>query len=267
MDNETVWSWSRLNSLRGGIDTGEGCAYGWYLTYKEGDRGKSNFFAEYGSLVHNLIEKYHKGEMFDWDIPEELERGLNSFEFQVPFPKMKNSYYNSINDFFCIEANPFEDITFSDRFKDYDVLENELEVIFDLEGNKIKGYIDMVADHKDYGFAVVDFKSSKPYKGDKLQNNIMQLYLYCIGVKEKYGKYPDHLIYYYFRESGQKEYAYKFDINELERTKKFVLETIEMSKNLHNEEDFPPRCLSVGEYDFYACHLCNHRLTCKYKTK
>lgn len=267
MSEETVWSWSRLNALRGGIDTGEGCGYNWYLTYKEGNRGVGNFFAEYGTLAHNLIEKYHKGEIFEWDLPEELEKGMNHFDFKVPFPKMKNSYYKAINDFFCIDSSPFNEITFGDRFKNFEVLENELEVIFDLEGNKIKGYVDLVANHKELGFVITDFKSSKPYTGSKLENNIMQLYLYSIGVKEKYGKYPDYLVYYYFRESGQKEYPYKFDLKEMERTKEFVLETIEMSKNYQKEEDFRPRCLDVDKNDFFACHLCNHRLHCKYKTK
>lgn len=266
MDNDITWSWSRLNSLRQGIDnTGDGCAYNWYLTYREGNRGIGNFFAEYGTLAHILIERFHKGEIFEWDIPDELEKGLNNFEFQVPFPRMKNSYYNSIKDFFCIESNHFDSIAFGDRFKDYEVLENELEINFKLNGNRIKGYVDLLANHKDLGFIVGDFKSSKPYKGDKLKNNIMQLYLYSIGIKEIYGKYPDHLLYYYFREHDKKEYSYKFDLKDLERTKEFVLETIEMSKDYQKEEDFKPRCIEVDKNDFFACNLCNHRQHCKYK--
>jgi hypothetical protein len=256
------WSWSRINSFRQGVEeNGDGCAYSWYTTYRKNDRGQGNYFADYGLLAHNLIEKFGKGELFEWDIEDEVEKGITNFQYRPPFPRMGQGYVAKLRDFFCL--NTFDGKSFSDRFKKYKFIESETEMHINLGGHKIRGFIDLVAKHDDYGFVVVDFKSSKPYIGKKLDNNIMQLYLYSIGIKEKYGHYPEHLIYYYFKEP-QKEYAYKFSLDELERTKEYVLETIEMTKKYTSEDQFKPRCLDVPDNDFFACHLCNHRFSCEF---
>jgi hypothetical protein len=257
---EEVWSWSRINGFRQGIDENpEGCGYSWWLSYRENDRGVGNYFTEYGLLGHEMIEKYNKGELFEWDIEDTLESGLTKFDFKAPFPKMGQGYDRKIREFFC--TNSAEGVSFADRFAKYEFLESEQEMFIDLEGYKIRGFIDAVANHTDYGLIVVDYKSSKAYEKEKLKNNIMQLYLYSIGIKEKYGQYPDHLMYYYFKED-KKEYAYPFSLDELDRTKQFVLESIEMSKKYTDVEQFPPRCSNVPDNDFYAKFLCNQRFTC-----
>lgn len=252
---EKTYSWSRINSFHQGL-IGEGCLYGWNLAYIKGDRGMGNYFSEVGLLTHNLIELYNTGEIFDWDLEEMFENGYNDLEFKAPFPAMGKSYYNSLKNFFT-------DGDLQENFNDYEILESEEELIFTIKGHKFKGFADMVA-RKDGGIVIVDFKTSKPYEGSKLKHNIMQLYIYAIAVKEKYGEYPTHLAYIYPKEMiGFREYIYEFNLDDLGRAVKFVEETIEMME----KHDFEPRCSKIdGKKDFYANHLCNHRKGCPYKT-
>jgi len=62
--DDVTWSFSRVNSF-------QKCPYCWYLEYflSEGESPPSeeNAFAEIGSLIHKILEKYVKGEleMFD----------------------------------------------------------------------------------------------------------------------------------------------------------------------------------------------------------
>lgn len=254
-EGEMIYSWSRINTFSM-AEQGEGCYYSFYKTYIEGERGEGNYFSEYGSLVHNTIEDINNGILFEWDIKEHLNQKLNQFQYKAPFPAMKKSYEKSLFGFFLVDD-------FSQYFKDYEILETEEEKIFEVNSHRLRGYPDLVAQHKKYGLVILDFKTSKPYKGEKLEHNIMQLYLYAIPIKEKYGMYPDHLIYFYPREPEQKEYVYDFDLKKLDETKQFITNTIEQ---IRKQKEFPARCEEVdGFKDFFVCNLCNHRQNCNYR--
>ena len=51
-----VYSFSNVNSFNT-------CKYGWMLNYIEGDDKEFNCFAEFGVLVHSVLEKYFKYEL------------------------------------------------------------------------------------------------------------------------------------------------------------------------------------------------------------
>lgn len=252
--SETVYSWSRLNSYAM-AEEGEGCYYGWFKAYIEGDRGDGNYFSSYGTLFHETIEKMHKGELLAWDVDDVIKDGLNNIEYRVPFEKMRKSYEDSIYRFF----NKYEEV-----FSDYQIQQAEEEKLFKIGDVSLKGFPDLIGQHKRYGMFIGDYKTSKPYKGDKLKHNIMQLYLYSIPFYEEYGYYPDYLIYFFVREKEDIEVAIKFDIKELERTKSWVIETV--SKIESHNTDWQPLCIKEdGSKNFYACNLCNHRLKCEHR--
>lgn len=253
---ETVYSWSRINSFAL-AEMEEGCFHNYYVQYIEGDRGIGNYFSDYGTLMHETIEKIHNNELFEWDYESEIRNGLKNLKFKPPFPNMGKSYEKSMYEFF-VHSN------FSEMFKDYKIVEAEEEFRINIDGIHIKGFPDMIGEHSKYGLVVVDYKSSKVYTGDKLKHNIMQLYVYAIAVFEKYGKYPDHLIYWFPREvAGNREHVYPFKMEDLERTKQFIKDTV--SKIIIHDE-WTPRCNSVdGMKDFYASNLCGARLSCEYR--
>lgn len=252
---EKIYSFSRINGFSL-AEKKEGCYYNWFKTYIEGDRGINNYFGLYGTLFHETVEKLLGNELFEWDISNELKKGMKSFEFKAPFPAMGKSYETAIHKF-------FDDGSYNEIFSQYEVLESEEEKIFNVGDFKIKGFPDLVANHSEHGFVIADHKTAKRYEGEKLTHNLMQLYLYSIPIKEKYGKYPDNLVYIFPREKGQKEFAYPFEVEKLELTKQWVIETIKKIE-LHN--NWEPRCESVDkDSDFYANQLCNHRFSCNFK--
>lgn len=253
--NETVWSWSRLNSYDM-AEKCEGCYYNFFLQYYKGDRGEGNFFSSYGTLVHETIEKLHNNELFAWDLEKELMNGWKKLGHKPPFPRMGKSYEEALFEF-------FKEGCYNYIFDQYQILEAEEEKLFEVDGIKIKGYPDLVAQHNTYNLVIGDYKTSKKYEGEKLHHNIMQLYLYSIPIKEKYGKYPDYLVYIFPREKGKKEFAYPFKLEDLERTKAWVKRTVEKIENTY---EWKPRCNEVdGKKDFFANNLCNNRFACSYK--
>jgi hypothetical protein len=255
-EKKVVYSWSKLNNFYT-ASKGDGCYFCFYKQYVEGDRGEGNYFTEYGLLLHETIEKLHKNQIFAWDIEDELNKGLNNFQYYPPFKKMGDSYRNAIFEF-------FDPDTFEQVFKDYEILESEESVEFNVDDIILKGFPDLVANHKQHGFVIADYKSSKKYEGSKLKDNIRQLYLYSIPIYEKYGRYPDNLIYIYPREKGQKEFVYPFDMDKLEETKQWVRD---MVAAIERHEDWEPRCNNVDiTKDFYSMNLCNFRNSCTYRT-
>ena len=50
------WSFSNLKSF-------EQCPFEWLLKYVECERGVENIYGQFGSLCHNILEQYLKGEM------------------------------------------------------------------------------------------------------------------------------------------------------------------------------------------------------------
>jgi hypothetical protein len=238
-------------------ETGDGCYYNWYKAYIEKDRGCGNFFSEYGGLFHDIIEKLHKGEMLLWDVDDEIKKGMQQFKFNVPFAKMRNSYDNSIYKFF----EEFEDV-----FVDYDIQQAEEEKQFEIDGIKLRGYPDLLGQHTKAGMFIGDYKSSKPYIGEKLIHNVRQMYLYSIPFFNEYGYFPDSLIYIFLREKTDREVIIKFDMDELNKTKQWVVDTVRKIEN--HKTEWTPRCSLDGidsNRDFFATQLCNHRLTCEFK--
>jgi hypothetical protein len=184
------WSWSKVNSFYLG-QVGDGCLYSWQQAYQNGNRGEGNWFAEVGLLAHDLIERYNKGELSDWDLPDEFEKGFNKIPYKV-FPKMAQSYFKTLAEFF---GNNF------DWFNDYKMLESEDKKEFMVGEYLFTGFPDLVARHKELGLVIMDIKTAKTYTGDKLKHNLMQLYLYSIPIYEKYGEWPQHLVFFYPREA------------------------------------------------------------------
>lgn len=180
-------------------------------------------------------------------------------QHKAPFPAMGNKYKRQIDEFFLVDD-------FGKYFQDYEILEMEEEKLFKVGEYDFKGFPDMVGNHKKHGLSIVDYKTAKTYEGAKLKHNIMQLYLYAIPIKEKYGKYPDHLIYFYPKEMI-KEQVIEFDMKELERTIKFVNNIVPVMEKFEKSAIVDPsmaRCLK-HKNDFFGTHLCNYKDKCLYK--
>ncbi|WP_375518184.1 PD-(D/E)XK nuclease family protein [Paenibacillus medicaginis] len=254
MQDEIIYSWSRLNTYHMATE-GEGCFHLFNEQYNHDNRGENNYFAEYGLLVHETIEKLHNNELLAWDLEDELRNGLKNFTYSVPFAKMRASYENSLFKFF----DEFDEV-----FKDYDVKQAEELKLFEIDGIKLKGFPDLYAQHKEYGMIIGDYKTSRVYNAKKMKHNIQQLYLYSIPFYNEYGYWPDALVYIFPREKDNRERVIKFDMKELERTKQWVKDTV--AKIESHGSEWNPLCSVVdGKKEFFPCQLCNLRNTCEYR--
>lgn len=239
MVDDMEWSFSRVNGWYG-------CRACWYKIYIDGDRGINNSFAQYGTIAHEIIESYLKGEVSELDLPNVFEERFIEAELDFPpnqFVNLRDTYYKQGMEY-------FETI---DLLETYDVLDVELPISTTINGYKVNGFIDAVLRHKKSGkIIVLDHKSKAKFTDAEEQKEYArQLYIYSNGVYEKYGEYPSQLVFNRFRKKEYTRIVFKQDdyieaCNWLSNT----IEDIKMAT------EFP-----VMQEDelFFTIYLCNHR--------
>lgn len=250
-----TWSYSRLASYHQ-------CPYAWKLKYIDCVQGEENFFSQYGSLMHSILEQYEKGTLSLFEISQYYEEHFSDVvTYDAPpnnYIDMKQSYYEKGLDY-------LDNIDLS--LDGYDVLGVEKEVRFPLCGYEMVGYIDLLLkDQKTGDITILDHKSgsvkfkkngevSKSEKKHVLAFQ-RQLYLYAIGVMEEYGVKPKYLKWNLFKDRNW--LTEEFNDEAFEEAKKWAEDTI---KSIEQETSWPPNP------DRYFCYnLCDMRnCACEYK--
>ena len=234
------WSFSRLNSFYS-------CKHAWFRSYILKERGLGNSFANYGTMVHEIFEKYAKGQLEIFELSDEFEKQFESNVWDFPpnrYVDLCESYKNQGIDYF----NNF------DGFDDYKILGVEKEINFEIDGYKFIGYIDSLLENKEGNLIIQDFKSKASFKSKaEKKEYARQLYLYSIPIIEEYNKYPTKLIFNMFRKQNIVEIP--FDIKALEEAKEWALNTIKL---ISKEEKF-----EANINEFFCNQLCNHREICE----
>lgn len=180
---DTLWSWSRYNLYK--IDH-----YSYFLKYiknvKE-DR-RDSIYAVSGGYCHDIIEKYYNGSICQNQMIEEYEDSLmtmNIAEYKYDRnDEDKNSviadkYENCIRHFFRNHTKPTNLNMLLEMFCTIKITD---DIIF-------QGYIDNCGVYKDENgekrIIITDYKTSLIYKGEKLEKESGQLYLYAEGIRQK----------------------------------------------------------------------------------
>jgi hypothetical protein len=103
---------------------------------------------------------------------------------------------------------------------------------------------------------IVDHKSKGQFNSKKEQHKYArQLYLYSIYIKNKYGKFPQKLIFNMFRKC--KTVIIPFNDNDYQEAIKWMKDTVDAIEGCF---EFEPK------FNDYTCwNICNHRETCEYK--
>lgn len=238
-----LWSFSRLNSF-------VQCPYQFKLQYLDKVEGESNFFAEFGTFIHKLLEKYAREELEVYELVSEYEKGyFDAIYHDAPpnkYVDLAQSYYNDglsyLNNF--------------DGFDEFKIIDVEKEFIFNLDGLKVRGFIDLLVKDNE-GYAIVDHKSAnvKSVKEKRAKEYWRQLALYSIPIKEEIGEYPKKLHINAFRK--QNWLTIDFDEGIVDDVKKWMLDTVELIKK---EKDWKPKSDS-----FFCNFLCNFRNICEYR--
>lgn len=165
------------------------CPYAFYLKYVEDVPDKPNAFAQHGSFVHKILERYFKGELIEFELADIFESEYeDNVTERFPFFNMYKSYYDKTLEY----LQNFDGIKGK-------VIGVEQEVESVIGGYKFIGYIDLVM-KDDKGIFIVDHKSHSEFKSKKERAEYYrQLYLYARCIKDKYGEFPYKLVFNRFR--------------------------------------------------------------------
>ena len=189
-----TWSYSRLEIF-------DDCPYRWFLIYIHTPKLKKEdkFYAAYGLFMHDLLEKYFKGENSKEEI---LMMFLIQFKERTkgtgrPKAATVKKYFQSGAEF----IKSLEPL----RFK---MISVEEKIDFKIGDFDFTGRIDYLGE-EDGEFVIVDNKSrdlkprsgrEKPTLKDKeLDLMLRQLYIYAEAVRQKYSKLPKLLCFNCFK--------------------------------------------------------------------
>lgn len=243
---DMTWSYSRIKCF-------EDCPYRFYLKYISGCKEAPQFYASYGSFMHNLIEEFYKGIITK---EEMLTKFLFGFQENVIGRRPQQSTvekYIQLGIEYLKGFAPFP----------YNMVAVEKKVEFELGGKKFIGFIDYLGE-KDGEYYIVDNKSRelKPRSGRKkptvkdqeLDEMLKQLYLYAAAIKQEYGKYPKALCFNCFKNRVFIEEP--FSEKTFSETVEWFLKTID---DIADENDFLPYL------DFFSCnYICGVNNDCCY---
>jgi hypothetical protein len=227
------------------------------MKYLDEKQGIPNAYAQYGSFVHSILEKYFKNELNIFELSEyytdNYASKVTEYFPKHPYVDLAQTYYDKGREYF----DNF------DGLEQYKMIGVEKKIELKVEGYNFVGYIDLLAKNNEENIEVIDHKSrdlkprsnrKKPTKSDmELDDYLKQLYLYSIDVKEKYNTYPKYLNFNVFRSSAWiKE---PFNLSKLEESKHWLIDTIH---NIEKETEFNPK-----PDKFFCRCLCDFRHECE----
>lgn len=251
-----MWSFSRLNSFYN-------CPYEFYLHYIECNPSQQNFFSEYGSLIHQVLEKYARDEISIFELNSYYEDHFNE---AIPHDAPPNKYVDIRQSYFEKGMDYFDNIDLD--LNNYEILGVEKKVEFELFGKKFVGFIDLLVRDKQTGeIIIIDHKSAsiKILKNGNISKSDQkhflefsrQLYLYSIPIIKEFGK-VSKLKWNMFKDRKWIEIPWKQE--EYDEAISWVKDTLEL---IEKETEWAPNTSSK----YYCNYICGQRNNaCEYKT-
>lgn len=188
---DTLWSWSRYNTYKSDH-------YAYFLKYIQHipeDR-QNSIYAVSGGYAHDILEKYYNGSIKQDQMLEEYEDSLFTMNLaELKYDRSdedKNEaialkYENCMKHFFKYHYKP-KDLAMV--LESFCLIKITDDIIFN-------GYIDNCGVYKDENgekrIVITDYKTSTIYKGEKLEKESGQLYLYAEGIRQKTKLPLDHI--------------------------------------------------------------------------
>ena len=180
-----MWSWSRYNTYK--TDH-----YSYFLKYVKNikeDR-RDSIYAVSGGYCHDIIEKYYNGTITQEDMINEYEDSLLTMNIA------EYKYDRSDDDKNATIAEKYENCI--RHFFRHHIKSDNLNMLLEMfctiqvaDGIVFQGYIDNCGVYIDENgkkkIVITDYKTSTIYKGEKLEKESGQLYLYAEGIRQKTG--------------------------------------------------------------------------------
>lgn len=224
------------------------CPYAFYRYYFKKEKGDSNVFAEYGILVHSILERYAKGELEKESLVEEFKSG---FELSIQEPilmfgrDLTQTYFD-------------KGVGFFSNFKGFwelEPLQSEFEFETSLGNDTFVGVIDLICRDSEGNIIIIDHKSSSKFTKKALKAKARQLYLYSKAIYDKYGKFPTQIWFNHFKDDYREKIFFQKD--DYDEAINWALETIQ---KIEACIDFEP---NIND-KFYCGYLCDYRNNCDY---
>ena len=243
---DMIWSYSRLECF-------EACPYRWFLKYIEHETEEPQFYASYGSFMHELLAEFYSGRAGREAC---AKRFLLDFSDKVrgerPPGRIPSDFIDAGYNFLkTAEPLPFR------------TLGVERNVQFGVADAVFTGFIDYIGE-RDGKLYVIDHKSAdirprsgkaKPTAKDKeLDERLRQLYLYSAAVFAEFGRYPATLCFNCYRTGAFVEEPF-----DEERYFDTLDRAAELIRTIRDCDDFP------AHPDFFRCrYLCGLQNECCY---
>jgi hypothetical protein len=239
------------------LSTFNTCNYAFKLTYIDMEERIDNFFGDFGSFIHTIMEHYWNGSLPKEEMANYFEEAyMDAIQTTPPpFPVgMEAKYYEDALTF--LKAFPYSR-------EDYDVIEIEGEHKFDYKGIKFIIRPDIILREKATGKVFLfDFKTSKPVKGKKqtwdeakMREYKRQVILYAHFFEQQTGIHIDRIKLLFVR--LDREYVFEPTEAEIIETLNWLETTVQF---IRWEEDFEPHV------DPYFCNnICSVRQACVYR--
>ena len=249
-----TWSFSRVCAFKS-------CLYAAYLQYVEEHESEPNAYAQFGTVCHETLEKYLKGELDMFTVSQYYQDNYPNI-VTCDFPA--NKYVDLGQKTYEQGLEYFNSINFD--FDRYEILGVEQELLFKVGKYPFKGYADAIYKDKETGEIILRDHKTSSFKylksGEVSKTNAAhfqdfkrQEYLYCIPLIEKYGK-VDYLSWNMIRD--QREIKIPFNKDEYEEAINWCISTI---KDVEQEMLWLP-----DTSQSYRCSvICNQRHRCFYR--
>jgi hypothetical protein len=239
------------------------CPFGYYLKHIEGVEDSSNGFAEQGSLIHDILDKWAKKELKKNEMPAEYERRYPD-EVVTAFPRMLTAkgyaektyqqgleYFENFDEFPGFEVVSAEEV-FDTTLKLTDGTTRPFIAIVDL----------VLRDTFTGGLVVMDHKSKSWTEFRKHRDEMYkQQYLYSYFVHEKYNEWPVQLGFNLFKEQKLDFQDFSMDTyNEVIQWATNAIHQIESYDILDWMESKEQK--KPGQPDMYCGEICSSRKGC-----
>lgn len=257
--DDFCWSFSRVTSY-------DSCPLCFYYQYIKKYDDIDGCFGQYGTIIHDCLEKYALGDLMEYEL-------LSYYEENYPkivtdsFPP--NKYTDVGNDYYNQGVEYFKNFN---GFGDREIFAVEHRHYFKVGDYNFMGFIDLecdneIVDHKTKGKQHITRLTKRHDKSEYIEmidgryikfQEFIQLYLYVIPYFERYGIYPEILSLNMVRINDW--YSVKFELERFKEAKRWAIDKI---TNIYNDKEFAK---GKGDLQFFCDFICNQRLNCGYSS-
>jgi CRISPR/Cas system-associated exonuclease Cas4 (RecB family) len=226
------------------------CKYGWYLTYIEKkDRG-NNWFGNFGSFCHNILEKYFRYELDSFELSKYFSDNYDK-EVTIPCPSypanMENNYKMAMLDF-------FDGFSFDRTKYNVIILEDFIQASFN--GTNLVVKPDLVLENIETKQKILlDYKTSK-WSKNKEEEYRKQMEMYAFFLWKEKEIEINKIFIWFLRNKKFVEINFSPFV---EDTLLWITKTL---KEIEEEKDWLPN--NTNKNKFFCFNLCGMAEYCRH---